>query len=82
QSKQLEDNFFGATEFGKKGNVNIDEGKIARLLGGSEQAKRFQDTLAQMKQFAGREDLSPEFRAKMADLVNRMQAKIGVADNQ
>ncbi|MBA2680997.1 MAG: hypothetical protein H0U76_21700 [Ktedonobacteraceae bacterium] len=82
QGKRVEDNFFNATEFKKNGQVDIDEGKIARLLGGTDQAKRFQASLQQAKEYANTPGLSDEFRQQMGDLAAKMEQKIGVADNQ
>lgn len=82
-SKNLEGNFFGATEFrNQAGGIEVDEGKIKRLLGDSDTAHRFRNTINQMREYASREDLSPEFRQKMADTLRKIEEKIGTADNK
>ena len=81
-SKDVEHKLFGATEFSKNGQVDIDEGKISKLLGGTDQAKRFQAALAQAEEYANTPGLSPEFREQMAGLVGNIRSKVGVADQQ
>jgi hypothetical protein len=82
-TKDLEGRFFGATEFrNPSGGVDVDEGKIARLLGNTDQANRFKASLADIKELAQRPDLSPEFRQKAQETVAKIESKMGIADDQ
>lgn len=82
-SKQLEGRFFGAAEFrDPSGAIDVDEGKLARLLGDTDQAVRFRGALDELKEFAKREDLPESFRTEAAQLVTDLERKIGVAGQQ
>jgi hypothetical protein len=82
-AKELEAKFFGATEFrNPSGGIDIDEGKIARLMGGSDSANRFRATMEELRDYAKREDLPAEFRTKAADLLKRMDERLAVADTK
>ena len=81
-SKRLEGEFFDATKFGKAGARDIDESKIAKLLGKTDTGVRFSETLQKMKAFAEREDLSPEFRGEMAKVIKSFEDKIGTMDQK
>jgi hypothetical protein len=80
-SKDLEGRFFGAAEFrGPSGGIEIDEGKIARLLGNTDQANRFKAALGDLKEFAKRDDLAPAFRERAAALAEQIEGHISTAD--
>ncbi len=82
RSMDLEKKFFGATEFGKGGDVAIDEGKIAKLLGDTDQAHRFREMMQHARAFTDDETLAPEFRAKMKETLKSFQDKIDIANQK
>lgn len=82
-SKELEAKFFGATEFrNSAGGIDVDEGKIARLLGNTDTANRFKGAIEDMRAFAQRDDLGPEFRAQADDLIAKLEGHVGSADTK
>lgn len=81
-SKELESKFFNAVEFKKNGLIDIDESKIKGILGNTDQAYRFRDAIEDLKEFAGRPDLEPTFKAQASDLVNQLENAIKVVENK
>jgi hypothetical protein len=76
-SKNVEKKFFGAMELrDKANNIEIDEGKLSKLFNDNDQAWRFRDALEEFKQFASREDLSPEFKEQAAVIAERLQTAL------
>jgi len=73
-SKSVEKNFFDATEFRGGG---VDEGKISRLLGDTDQAHRFRSSLEDLKGFANHPDLDPVFKEKASELITQLEASTG-----
>lgn len=82
-AKELEDKFFGATEFkNAAGGVDVDEHKLARLIGNTDQAGRFKNTMEELRQFARRDDLDPVFKERANALIAELEEKIGKADTK
>jgi len=82
-SKEVEGKFFSATEFKTPGGgIDVDEGKISRLLGATDQAQRFQAAVQDLKEFAGRPDLSPKFKKAATALIGDLEEKLAVASRK
>lgn len=81
-AKGLEKKFFGALEFNKNGEIDIDAAKIARMIGDTDQAKRFKESLQEFKAFAARPDIDPEFAAKANDTIAKLEASIETMDKR
>jgi hypothetical protein len=82
-SKDVEGKFFGATEFrNPSGGIDVDEGKLSRLLGNTDQANRFKSALSDMSDFADHPDLAPEFKDKAKSLVAGLQGHMDTMDQK
>lgn len=82
-SKDVEGKFFGATEFrNPSGGIDVDEGKLARLLGNTDQANRFKSSMQDLADFSDHPDLAPEFKTKAKGLINDLQKHIDVASQK
>ncbi len=82
-SKDVEGKFFGSTEFrNASGGVDVDEGKIARLLGNTDSAQRFKSSIEDFRSFASHPDLAPEFKTRALSLIDDLERNIGTADNK
>jgi len=82
-SKDVEGKFFGATEFrNQAGGIEVDEGKLARLLGNTDGANRFKASMDDLKAFAKHPDLDPKFKAKANSLIADLEKNMGIADTK
>jgi len=82
-SKDVEGKFFGSTEFrNATGGVEIDEGKLARLLGNTDQAARFKASMEDLKKFADRPELGEAFKGQAKKLIEDLEGNIGIADTK
>jgi hypothetical protein len=82
-SKDVEAKFFAPTEFrSASGSVDVDEGKIARLLGNTDNAQRFKSAMKDLQEFANHPDLAPEFKAKAQSLISDLEKNIATADSK
>jgi hypothetical protein len=79
-SKDVEGKFFKGTEFrDAAGNYDVDPYKIARLLGNSDQAKRFRDAVPALEEYAQREGLDPELQERALRLADQLKKQFDVA---
>ena len=81
-SKQIEDKFFGVTEFKKNGSIEIDEFKLAKLLGKTDQAGRFRNAIDEFKEFAARDDLSDDFKSQAKKLIQTIEDKMAIMNQK
>lgn len=82
-SKEIEGKFFAPTEFrDAAGGIDVDESKVARLFGNTDQAARFRSALQDLKEYAKREDLSPQFREQAAALATKLEERMATAATQ
>jgi len=82
-STDVEAKFFGATEFrNAAGSVDVDEAKLARLFGNTDQAGRFKASMGDLKAFAERPDLGESFKVEAKKLIADLEKQIGIADTK
>jgi hypothetical protein len=79
-SKDVEGKFFKGTEFrDAAGNYDVDPYKIARMLGNSDQAKRFRDAVPALEEFAQRPGLNPELQERALRLADQLKRQFDTA---
>jgi len=81
-SKEVENKFFGAIEFNKHGNIDIDQYKITKMLNDTDAAGRFRDSIDSLKTFMTRDDISDSFKGQGQELITKLESALEKSASQ